>query len=232
MRRVNFFLAVALLLILPLTSLAEDSKGIAFIKGLKGKVEVKRAGSSEWEKARGGEVLNSGDWVRTGVNSIAVIVFTDNKLNIVKLRDETEIEMRGERKEKSLSKKVYSELGNIWAEVKDPTGGFEIETPTSVASVKGTVWMETVSGDTVTVYGLEGLVTLMNLISLSQVEVGPNQLGVSIGAGVPIVQYDPNAVNEKKAEFESMQEQSLIFELEDPQTNEKKKYEIKFKEKE
>ena len=230
MRKTYLVLTITLLLIIPLTSLAQDSKGIAFIRGIKGKVELKRAESSVWESARKGDVLNSGDWLRTGMNSIAVLVFADNKLNIVKLRDKTEIEIKGQRKEKSLSKKLYSELGNIWAEVKDPTGGFEIETPTSVASVKGTVWMETVSGDTVSVYGMEGLVALLNLINLSQVEVGPGQVGVSIGSGVPTVRDDPDAVNKKKAEFEGMQEQSLIFELEDLQTNEKKKYRIKFRE--
>jgi len=232
MRRVNLLPAVILLLLaLPLASLAEDSKGVAFIKGVKGKVELKRGGSPEWKDARVGDVLNSGDWVRTGINSMAMIMFTD-KLSIVKLRDETEVEIRGQRKEKSLSKKLYTELGDIWAEVKDPTGGFEIETPTSVASVKGTEWIETVSGDTVSVYGIKGLVILMNLISLAQVEIGPDQVGISIGSGIPTVQDDPEGVKRRRVEFEEAKEQSLIFEMEDPGTHEKRRYELKFKEKE
>ena len=106
---------------------------------------------------------------------------------------------------------------------KGKYSGFVIETPTSIATVKGTkFWLiSNLEGDRV--FGLEGLVELQNTISGDIVMVNPNQTGTSLingeinisntnTANLPI-EEDQEEINEFEIEFEDSKGDKKILKI-------------------
>ena len=96
---------------------------------------------------------------------------------------------------------------------------FVVETPTSVATVKGTVfWLvASLTGDKV--FGLEGIIELQNTISGDIVMVGINETGTSlINGDVNVAQTDPADVPTLK---EDQEINEIELEYEDPNGNQK-----------
>ena len=86
--------------------------------------------------------------------------------------------------------------GTVRATVKKQNVDFVIQTPTSVASVKGTdFWLlsDPISGDEI--IGLEGIVTLTNNETGQEVEVTEGNSGISNPDGtVGLEETDPNSI--------------------------------------
>ena len=138
-------------------SIAFGSK-IAVATKVKGLVEIMPIGKSEFFDLKAGTILSDGDKIRTGKSGFAAIIFIDDK-STLKLKGDTETVISGQRTAASISKKINMDSGTVRATVKKQNTDFVIQTPTSVASVKGTdFWLLTdpVAGDQV--IGIEGIV--------------------------------------------------------------------------
>ena len=196
--------ALACGLLFSFTARAENAKSIAVVLSTKGKVETKKEGT-DWKDLKFGAVLDAGDRVRTGDESFAAIVFTDDKSQL-KLRPDTEITVNADRrKDYSLSKKVNLELGELFAEVKKQKGSLQISTPTAVASVKGTkFWVIVLPGGETQQLTLEGVVELLSRSTGERVDVAAGWMGsVNADGEIEHSSLDAAMVPELPAEGEA-----------------------------
>ena len=142
-------------------SIAFGSK-IAVATKVKGLVEIMPIGKSEFFDLKAGTILSDGDKIRTGKSGFAAIIFIDDK-STLKLKENSEAVISGQRSSKSIAKKINMDIGTIRATVSKQNTDFVIQTPTSVASVKGTdFWLITDPAEGDLIIGLEGLVGLTN----------------------------------------------------------------------
>ena len=110
---------------------------IAVATKVKGLVEIMPIGKTEFFDLKAGTILSDGDKIRTGKSGFAAILFIDDK-STLKLKGNTEAVISGQRTAASISKKINLDSGTIRATINKQNTDFVIQTPTSVASVKGT----------------------------------------------------------------------------------------------
>ena len=194
---------------------------IAVTTKVKGTVELMAVGNTEYLNLKPGTVLSDGDKIRTGKSGFTAVIFIDDKTTL-KLKENSEVVITGQRTAASISKKINMDAGTIRAKVSKQNTDFVIQTPTSVASVKGTdFWMITdpVSGDQV--IGLEGLVGLVNNETGVEVDVTEGMTGMSTPDGqVDVVETDENTIPDDPDEEEEGPSQIRIY-LEGPNGEQK-----------
>ena len=144
---------------------------IAVATKVKGLVEIMAVGTDEFSNLKAGTILSDGDKIRTGRSGFAAIIFIDDK-STLKLKGDSEAVITGQRSAASISKKINMDQGTVRATIKKQNVDFVIQTPTSVASVKGTdFWLvsDPESGDQV--IGIEGIISLVNSETGEEVDV-------------------------------------------------------------
>ncbi|PIU61793.1 MAG: hypothetical protein COS85_20300 [Armatimonadetes bacterium CG07_land_8_20_14_0_80_59_28] len=153
-----------------------------------GKVMVRNVGSDLWNQARGRVVLKEGDDIYTDPNSAALLKLSDE--SVVKLASNTHLRL--DQIDQSRTGHPMSRLllraGRVYAKVEAALGAFnkfEVETPTAVAAVRGTMWSvsSTETKDYVSVH--EGVVDVAS--AGSQVSVGAGS-ETSVPRNAPPVQ--------------------------------------------
>lgn len=172
--------SVVLGLCLALSAAAASSQTAPI--GLLSKVinEVSRKDEkTDWAKASKGDLVATGNRIRTGAKSFALIKFNDNTM--VRVREESEVTLAGSRATGAFSKSVDLINGAVGFKVQRQRSGeeFRFTSPTSVASVRGTegFFATSAAGDTLTI--IKGLVGLKNSSSQASVEVGEGFTGIS-----------------------------------------------------
>ena len=153
----SFFLLVSF-------SSAQKKKIVATIFKPVGTVEYK-TGDKVWAKAKPAMPLRSGDLVRTGENSFAIIKFLEN--SVLRVQEKSEVTISGEIAKGEFSKNVHLEQGKVGFNVKKrPNEKFEFSTPTSVASIRGTSGLLIIGPDSNDILILaNGTIDFLNLIS-------------------------------------------------------------------
>ena len=182
---------------------------IAVTTKVKGLVEIMPIGKDNFANLKPGTILSDGDKIRTGSSGFTAIIFIDDK-STLKLKENSEAVITGQRSARSIAKKINMDVGTVRATVNKQNSNFVIQTPTSVASVKGTdFWMITDPVDGDLVIGLEGLVTLTNNETGAEVDVTEGTSGSSTPDGVVDVEEteessipeDPTDQDEQQAEI-------------------------------
>jgi hypothetical protein len=201
-------------------SIALGSK-IAVATKVKGLVEIMPIGKTEFFDLKAGTILSDGDKIRTGKSGFAAIIFIDDK-STLKLKGNTEAVISGQRTAASISKKINMDTGTVRATVKKQNTDFVIQTPTSVASVKGTdFWLLTdpVTGDQV--IGIEGIVGLTNSETGQEVDVNEGMSGISTPDGnLGVNETDPSSIPEDPSDDQEGPSQIKIY-LEGPNGEQK-----------
>ena len=116
-----------------------NAKVVAAISTMKGLVMVKPVGSRKYIPAYKGQMLKSGEWLKTKDGVFVAIVFLDG--SNIKIQQQTEVKITSYRMTaKDLKTNLEMSKGQAWSNVADQGAGgeFTIKTPTAVASVKGT----------------------------------------------------------------------------------------------
>ena len=90
---------------------ASDTKDVAFLFKTNGKIQIQKANTRVWTNASRGSRLSSGDKIQTGDRSLAALLFTDDK-SLMKVRARSNLTINGERKQKSISKRVFMAAGS------------------------------------------------------------------------------------------------------------------------
>lgn len=183
MKKLHLLIVIIFLLILSTQAWSADK--IALTLKARGDTRLKRADDEKFKSnIKPGTSLFNEDHLKTGKDGYAVLVFLDDKSQI-KIRENSEMMIAGTRTTEAISKRISMQVGTLKAEISPQRKGeFVIATPTSVASVKGTVFWVTsdpVMGDVF--YGMSGSVEVTNNESGAVVVVGANETGTSTPDG-------------------------------------------------
>ncbi len=157
--------------------------GVAVTAKLIGGAELKIRGGEYKADLKRGKQVNDRDWVRTKSDGYLALMFLDDK-TLLKLRENSELEIQAVRSSTGLDKSIQMSFGKVKAQISPQSSGeFTITTPTSVASVKGTIFwiIVTLEGDQIV--GIEGTVTVTNTESGETVTVGVGQTATSSSDG-------------------------------------------------
>jgi len=191
----NIYRIVVFLLICISSSLVADK--IAVATKVKGSVDLMKVGKKEFLALRAGTILGDGDKIRTGKSGFTAVIFIDDK-SILKIKEDSEVVITGQRTAASISKKINMDGGTIRATISKQNTDFVIQTPTSVASVKGTdFWMisDPFLGDQI--IGIEGLISLVNIETGQEIDVSEGMTGNSTLDGqVTMTETDPATIPE------------------------------------
>jgi hypothetical protein len=144
---------------------AKDSGKIAIVIKSKGKVSIVNTKTKKTKKAKRGIKLYSGDKIVTGSNGKAAIKFSDDG-SMVRIRKNSTCVIKGElqKDKKTVAKNIYVEVGTIFSKITKQKSLFRVSTPTSVASVKGTMFwtVQEGNGGSTYYYGEEGIVEIVS----------------------------------------------------------------------
>lgn len=139
----------------------DGERPLAIIRRFKPDVFVKHADDKTWSDAKMASPLFDSDTLRTESDGYAAVQFMDNSL--VKIKPNSLLIIRGEVIDKnSTASRIAVEVGEIFLNVTKRQSKFEVNTPTAVASVKGTSYNTDVDKDgSTTVLVLSGSVELI-----------------------------------------------------------------------
>jgi len=160
---------------------AAPDKDIALVLKTTGQVQV-NADNAAWQNAGRGTRLHAGAQVRTGDQSLAAIVFTDDK-SLLKVRSNSKVVINGKREAAAsggqrIIKTIAMEFGELWAKVTKGNTPFRVETPSGVAAVKGTIFYSILRDDgRLYIICFDGIVELINRFGSVLVQAG--QTGTS-----------------------------------------------------
>jgi len=185
---------------------------IAVTTKVKGLVEIMPIGKDNFANLKPGTILSDGDKIRTGSSGFTAIIFIDDK-STLKLKENSEAVITGQRSARSIAKKINMDVGTVRATVNKQNSNFVIQTPTSVASVKGTdFWMITDPVDGDLVIGLEGLVTLTNNETGAEVNVTEGTSGSSTPDGeVDVEETEESSIPEDPTDQDEQQAEIKIY---------------------
>ncbi|MDI6739828.1 MAG: FecR family protein [Candidatus Edwardsbacteria bacterium] len=124
---------------------------IAKVTYYMGDFRIQEPGRDDWKKAVINEALTSGNKVKTQDQSRGEVAFADG--SIIRIDANSNLDIVALKKDKAgqtAQAKVWS--GKVWASVNKMSKKtkFELESPTAVAAVRGTVFRMTVADDKTT----------------------------------------------------------------------------------
>jgi hypothetical protein len=142
-------------------SFAEE-EALAVVIKIVGKLYCKRVGEEKWRFLKVGDTLSPGDAIRTPPRSQSVIKFNDG--TVLRLNERTDLVMQTQKI--SVKMRFFNVIrmliGELQFKTLRGTAGFEVETPSAVASVRGTeanIWCVDIM---TRVSVMEGLVSVWN----------------------------------------------------------------------
>jgi hypothetical protein len=174
----------------------------AVVKNMVGQVEVSSPNTAQWRSARIGMVVKMGADIRTYVESSADIELESG--TIIKVGENTVVSLAKllQNKKTDISNtSLKVATGTVWANVKKLTNtksDFDFETPTAVASIRGTRLGVSVdmNGTGVDVY--EGLVMVREKSTGKSVSVAANT-GAIVHAGskgITLIDYSKKSASD------------------------------------
>ncbi|NQU28341.1 MAG: FecR domain-containing protein, partial [Candidatus Marinimicrobia bacterium] len=179
-----------------------SAETIARLVKASGTVRLKQVTASEFNiLAKPGMRIGNGDVIRVESASFAVVLYLDDK-SIIKIKENSQFQFVDSENTRTIDLEIGTLINEVRKENRSKT--FRIQTPTSVASVKGTIFGVIVDASGIDqFYGQEGLFEVFNLVSGQTVAVGPGQKALSSPTGNVIsapaaatefpVDPDPNA---------------------------------------
>ena len=220
---------LGLLLLMDSKVNAENSKDVAIVLKSKGKVSIKKIATNKWYTGSRGKRLDSGDIIKTADNSLAAVMFTDDK-SLIKVRDNSTVAIKGKREKKSIAKRIFCSVGSFWLRANKQKTKLFVETPSGVAAIKGSAAYFTITPDETKVMVTDGIFQLWN--KFGEVFVNLGETGRLTRDDKPI-KYK-TTVEEVKAAGAEKEDEQLVKELKlkfkDSQGQEKDLI-IKYKEK-
>jgi hypothetical protein len=162
MRSKIYNISIAFIFVFAFAATSMATETIAVVLKVKGKVTISRSNQATSITLKRGSRLEDGDKLKTDKGSYAAVRFIDDA-SLLRIRANSTCTIKGKKEKNQVIKNVYLEVGTILAKVTKQRGKFEISTPTSVASVKGTEWIteQRYNGGTF-YYGLQGVTEITN----------------------------------------------------------------------
>jgi hypothetical protein len=198
---------------------ASADKAVAVVLKSVGDVQAKSI--KGWNKVEKGSKLMSGDQLQTKKDGYTAVMFLDDK-SVVKVKPNSVLKIQGTHEGKSISKQVVMDVGEMFVQVSKQKGSFQVATPTSVASVKGTEFWVLEGMDGTKIIGIDGLIELLNNVSGTKMNVGAGQTGSSGKDGSVVV----NPTKDEDIPDAGVLQEEIKIKFRDAEGNEK---EIKIK---
>lgn len=134
-----------------------------------GDVQVKSSGES-WKLADNGMYLYSYDSIKTGDNSSASIILFET--SIIRLDSDTQISIEELIRGEETSVTVQQDYGRTWNTIYKISGidNYEVQTPTTVASVRGTAFVVIVQENGSSYYGVSHGVLNVSIITDGEIQ--------------------------------------------------------------
>ena len=149
-RKVRFIQILPLLLIFLAGSASmvlaqeEEAAPVAMVIRINGSLEYRASASDDWGPATPKQPLYNGSQLRTGIGNRAIIVYTSSGTRVL-VNENTELEISAQVPEGKFKKPTTERtkllIGEVYSRIKEkkePGYAYEVETPSSVASVRGT----------------------------------------------------------------------------------------------
>ena len=160
MKKLNLLLLISLFTVFSTNIFAADP--IAVVIKAKGEISVKNAASGKSTDAKRGTRLNDGDKITTGKDGRLAVKFLDDN-SLLRIRPNSTLTVNAKKEQNSVAKNVFVEVGTIFSRITKQNSSFRVTTPTSVASVKGTIfWTVQEFKGATTYFGDEGTVEISN----------------------------------------------------------------------
>jgi hypothetical protein len=174
MKAKNRILAITLVIAVLLITFAllYAAETVAIVLKSTGTVSLLRGDKAAAVKMDKGTRLQDGDKIVTGEKSFTAVRFVDDA-STVRIRANSTCQIKAKKQKDEILKNVYLEVGALYAKVTQQRGKFEISTPTSVASVKGTEWISEQKFEGFTLYHcLSGVVEVSNEVGTALARAG------------------------------------------------------------
>jgi len=132
----NIVLSILIIFLVVFLSETISAQSVAVVLKVKGTVSLTSGKQATKQTIRRGSRLKDGDKIVTGGKSYAAIRFIDDA-SLIRVRSNSTCVIKATKQQDKVLKNVFLEVGTLYARVTKQRGKFEISTPTSVASVKG-----------------------------------------------------------------------------------------------
>ncbi len=174
-------LTAMLVITLAATVVLAQQDPVARVLKFVGDVKVRHLADAGFDTAvRATMPLVTGDALRVGDGSFVSLLFLDDK-TLIKVKPNSEFQIVETRNTRTM----MMNYGTLRSMLPQPIKDFRVETPVSVASVKGTdfwlIYDATAGIDRA--YGVEGVVEILNLISGLSQNLTANTMIISTAAG-------------------------------------------------
>lgn len=198
-----------LFVLMAVVMVGEDN--IALAVKVEGQVNLTR--NKKVNTIETGSGLQNKDYLESKSDSYAAVKFVDGS-SIVKLFPNSNLYLNVEKEEDKLNKKSRLTVGKVWSKVMKKTGAFEVETPTTVVSVKGTDFLISVDENKETdIFTFSGTVAAKNKEDNRVVEIPPGYKVHSTGKGIMEVrEIKGDDIDEETRKI--MEDASNIMEIE------------------
>jgi len=142
------------------------SEEVAVITKNNGKIKYKKYSANLFKnRVNPGMELFNQDLLSTGNDGFVMFAYLDDG-SLIKVHKNSNVFVNGKVKNSNINKDIIIEDGFLKFDInKQKQNEFKIVTPTSVASVKGTVFYLDCQNDRDVFYGLEGIVEILNIES-------------------------------------------------------------------
>lgn len=149
-----------------------------------GNVQVKHAGES-WTSAENDMDLYQSDSVKTGDNTSASVILFES--SVIRLDSNTEVTLQEIfQQEGETNVKIEQDSGRTWNTVTKISGidNYEVQTPTTVASIRGTAFVVIVESNGTTYYGVAH-----GILNVSSVSNGTIQDFIDVSGNESVIIY-------------------------------------------
>jgi len=173
-RKVRFIQILPLLLIFLAGSATmvfaqeEEAAPVAMVIRINGSLEYRASAGDDWGPAKPKQPLYNGNQLRTGIGNRAIIVYTSSGTRVL-VNENTELEISAQIPEgkfkKPTSERTRLLIGEVYSrlkEKKEPGYTYEVETPSSVASVRGTEFNAKFGDGQATFLSMLNVIEVMN----------------------------------------------------------------------
>lgn len=208
-----------------------SKKTLGVVRKAINRVEKKEP-ESEWTKANRGTPLFTRDQMRTGKKSVAIIKFSDN--SILRVLENSELILLGEKSNRQIINNIKILKGFFGFDIiKLQNEQYTFESPTSVASIRGTRGIFSHQNEFDILIVLEGVVNIKNITTGKESDVKEGEICYSYADGRletrKATEEEVNATEENLKIGETQRDNELKLELKDSEGN-KKELKLKYKE--
>jgi hypothetical protein len=188
----------------------DEDRPLAFVRQYKPQVDIFNRASQKYAEADQGKRLFDGDTLATGDDGYAAVQFMDKSLAKVKPNSVLLVNGSVDDETQSTSTRILMEAGEIFMDVDDATrSDFDVATPNSVATVKGTQFGSSVedTGESIH-YVLEGTVEVLAAESGQTEEIGAGMFAEVSADGEEITtgELEEDEQQRRREEFEQADE--------------------------